>query len=80
MGFANSKAQSRGTYNLFFGNDQARSLSFYNYICEGASPQFSLEVDDAGFPIWGAVRLSFASVFSANVSHFPMQFTEKTAQ
>jgi len=81
MGFANSRAQSRGTYNLKFGpisSGTAKAMEFYNYICESAAPQFSLEVDDDGYPIWGSVRLSFASVFSANVSHFPMRFPSQS--
>jgi len=74
VGFASGRSQSRGTYNLIFGGYDKPTLQFYNYICESASPQFSLEMDESGFPIWGLVRLTFASVFSANVSHFPMHF------
>ncbi len=80
MSYASTRSRSRGTYNLVFGNVESPSMVFYNMIAESASPQFSLDVDTEGFPISGTLRMTYKSMFSADISHLPMRFRKKALQ
>jgi hypothetical protein len=64
---AKKMSANRGVYTLRIG-----SMYYSNLFCEAAEPQFSPVVDDNGYPVWGTVRMTFSSMFSAQAGSIPI--------